>query len=119
MANHLGALAEGILKGFTVDSVLVSFTNVASDLAPRVGDENEPPQFTDTKKPDDVFDPQFSNSVKPFVGDAMDVDDSGKCGLFSVSGKFSREGRKTTNTDMYSRRNQESSNHPQNLPTGL
>ena len=119
MANHLGALADDVPKVSIKDSVLVSFTNVASDLVPRVGDESESPQFVDIKKPHDVVDIQFIDSANPFVGDAVDVDDSGECRVFSVSGKFSREDQKTTNADMYSLRNQESSNHPQNLSRGL
>ena len=120
MANYVCTQPEEYSKGTAGESVLVSLADIARDLVPRAGDEKEVFRFRVTAKFAGHFEVQPDDSVKPFVGDAVDVDDPSKLRPFLMSAKeLSPEDRETASANVHLRRGQERPKHPQNLPTGL
>ena len=87
VANHSGALVEDRFEKITREFALAGFTDVTRDLAPHVGDENDVLQCRVTTK--FVEHPKIppSDSSKPIIGDAVDIDDPGKLRPFLVSVK--------------------------------
>ena len=75
MANHLCAIVEGRFENFAGEFFLTSFTDVARDLAPHVGDENYVLQRRVTAKSAERVEVPFGSSGKPSFGDAVEVDD--------------------------------------------
>ena len=80
MASHLCAPVEGRFEGVG-ETILESLIDVARDLAPRVGNENDVLQGRVATKfmehPEIMF--GYLGEL-PLVGDAVDIDDPGKLG---------------------------------------
>ena len=119
MTNHSCAVIEGRFEKATGELVFAGFTNVARDLAPRISNENDVLQCRVAAK--FVEHPKIpsTDSGKLIVGDALNVDDPGKFRPFPTPAKkFNPEDQETADADVHLR-DQESSNHPQNLRIAL
>ena len=121
MLDHLRALEDGKLEKNVVEFVLASFANVGGDFVPHVCDESDAPQCRVTTKSAEHVEISPSNTAKPIVRNAVDVDDPGKSRpfLISVEVRFSPENREATSRDVDLRGGQEMCNNIQDFSVAL
>ena len=78
MASHLCALVENRFEKTTGEFVFVTFAGLARDGAPHVGDKNDILQYRVATKLTECLETPPSDPSEPSIGDAVDVDDTGK-----------------------------------------
>ena len=105
IADHLGALVEDRFKKFTGQFVLAILTVLGGNLAPHVGDEDDVLQCRVAAKLTKHPEIPSGHSGELFVGDPVDVDNSGKLTPSLVPIKrFSLEDREMADADVRLRR---------------
>ena len=82
--GHSGALVKGWFERATEEFVLASFTDLTRDCAPHIGHENDVLQRRVTAEFAERPEIPSGGSGKSTVGDAVDIDDSGKLSPFLV-----------------------------------
>jgi len=85
MANHLRAFVKHLFEEVAGEFHLARFTDVARNLAPHVGDEDDVLQGRVTAKLAENLEISSRDSGESFVRDTMDVGDPCKLGPFFVS----------------------------------
>ena len=85
MANHLCALVEGRFEHTTEELVFAIFTGLARDHAPHVGDKDDVLQCCFPTKLAEYFEIPSGYSRELYIGDAADVDDTGKLNPLFIS----------------------------------
>ena len=116
MAGHLCALVENRFEKATRELVFVTFAGLARDGAPHVGDKNNVLQYRVAAKFTECPEAPPRDPSEPSVGNAVDVDDTGKHNPLLISVKrFSPDGQETMDTNVYLRGSQESCNYLENL----
>ena len=92
VAGHLCAPFEGWFEKNAEQFVLGSCAVFGRDIAPHVGDDNDVLQRRVTAKLTEPLEIPSGDSGKPIIGNAVDVDDTGKCSASFISVKeFSLE----------------------------
>ena len=116
MASHLCALGENRFEKTAGEFPFVTFTGLARDGAPHVGDKNDILQYRIATKLTECLETPPGNPSEPSVGDAVDVDDTGKLEPSFISVKrFGPGDRGAMNVDICLRGSQESCNYLENL----
>ena len=119
VAGHLCAPFEGWFEKNAEQFVLGSCAVFGRDIAPHVGDDNDVLQRGFTAKVTEPLEILSGDSGEPIAGDAVDLDDTGKCSASISVKEFSLEDRDATNDGLHSRGGQESGNHLQNICIAL
>ena len=119
MAGHLCALFKGRFEKYTEQFALANCAIFRRDIAPHVCDDNDVLQCRVTAKVTEPLEILSGDSGEPIAGDAVDLDDTGKCSASISVKEFSLEDRDATNDGLHSRGGQESGNHLQNICIAL
>lgn len=105
MSDNSGTHIEGRFERATGEFFLANFTDLVRNRAPHVGGENDILQRRVTAEITEHLEIPSGGSGEPAVGDAVDVDESGKLKSFLISiEQISPEDHEMMNADVHLRR---------------